>query len=92
MSVESEEAREAELAVLGVRQALALWGLRSDCALGHREGALRALLGSPSSSTSPKVACSHLPHLALGSALSDSTAVHPTLPEQMCLKAQFSLF
>ena len=57
-----------------------------------REGALRGVLGSPSSSTFHKDAGSHLLHLAMGSRRSDSTAVHPTLPEQMCLKAQFSLF
>lgn len=57
-----------------------------------REGALKSVLGSPSSSTSHKDAWSHLPCLAMGSRQSDSTAVYPTLPEQMCLKAQFSLF
>lgn len=55
-----------------------------------REGVLESVLGSPS--TSPKGAWSHLLFLAMGSGQSDSTAVHPTLSEQMCLKAQFSLF
>lgn len=88
MCIELEEAREAELAGAGVPQALAPQGSWRSTG----EGALRGVLGSPSSSTSRKGAWSHLPRLAMGSGQSDSTAVHPTLPEQMCLKAQFSLF
>lgn len=52
-------------------------------------GSRVGVLGSPPSSTSHKGAWSHLLCLAMGSGQSDSTAVHPTLPEQTCLKAQF---
>lgn len=77
--------------MLDVLKALALQGSCSGWRT-MREGVLGSVLGSPSSSTSPEGAWSHLLFLAMGSGQSDSTAVHPTLPEQMCLKAQFSLF
>lgn len=85
MFMEQEVARE----MLCVLRAPALQGSCGGCVLEEHQG---GSVGVSLLFHSHKAAWSHLWHLAMGSGQSDSTAVHPTPPEQMFLKAQFSLF